>query len=151
MIMIKENAAGMSIIVRTVTRLFVGFIILYGIYVFVNEEQIPGGAFAGGLIIALAFICIMLAYGKDMAMAKVPHAMMIFLGSLGVFLLLGISLMIFTAAFFASDLFGRGGFGYCGVGSVPLAWAASAVKVSAGISAIVIAVVLLRAGREPKS
>jgi multicomponent Na+:H+ antiporter subunit B len=124
---------------------------LYGLYVIANEEMIPGGGFAGGLIIALAFISIMLAYGKDMAMAKVPHALMAFLGSLGVFLLLGISLMVFTAAFFISDFFLRGGAGYCGAGSVPLAWAAAAVKVSAGISAIVIAVVLVRAGREPKS
>jgi len=147
----SQQTPGMSIIVRTVTRLFVGFIMLYGLYVIANEEMIPGGGFAGGLIIALAFISIMLAYGKDMAMAKVPHALMAFLGSLGVFLLLGISLLVFTAAFFISDFFGRGGQGYCGAGSVPLAWAAAAVKVSAGISAIVIAVVLVRAGREPKS
>ena len=135
--MIKEHDAGMSLIVRTVTRLTVGFILLYGIYIFVNEEVYPGGGFAGGIIIALAFISISLAYGKDLALATVPRAFLGFLGSLGVFLLLSVVLLCFTAGYFFQDLIG-------------VAFLAVAVKVSAGISAIFIALVLLRAGREMK-
>ena len=44
-----------------------GFILLYGIYLALNGRISPGGGFVGGVIISLAFIHIMLAFGKEVA------------------------------------------------------------------------------------
>ncbi|MFH1194635.1 MAG: MnhB domain-containing protein [bacterium] len=60
----KKNN-GMTIIVKTVTRMSVWLILLYGIYIILHGHLTPGGGFGGGVIIALAFLNVMLAYGKD--------------------------------------------------------------------------------------
>lgn len=60
----------MTLIVKTVTRITLGFILLYGIYIAVNGEHMPGGGFVGGVIIALSFIHIMLAFGKKVALKR---------------------------------------------------------------------------------
>lgn len=60
----------MTIIVKTVTRLTLGFILLYGLYIAMNGHMIPGGGFAGGVIVALAFVHIMLAFGKEVALKR---------------------------------------------------------------------------------
>lgn len=58
----------MTLIVKTVTRLTLGFIFLYGVYVTLNGHASPGGGFAGGVIVALSFVHIMLAFGKEVAL-----------------------------------------------------------------------------------
>ena len=67
--MIREDS-GMTIIVKTVTRFTLGFILVYGIYVALNGHAAPGGGFAGGVIIALSFVHIMLAFGRDAALKR---------------------------------------------------------------------------------
>lgn len=67
---------GMSVIVKTVTRLTLGFILLYGVYISLNGHIAPGGGFAGGVIIALSFVHIMLAFGKEIALHRL-HARML--------------------------------------------------------------------------
>jgi len=62
--------AGMTLIVKTVTRITLGFILLYGIYITVNGHLAPGGGFVGGVIIALSFVHIMLAFGKKIALKR---------------------------------------------------------------------------------
>lgn len=56
--------SGMTLIVKTVTRISVWMILLYGIYIIFHGHLSPGGGFAGGVIIALAFLNVMLAYGR---------------------------------------------------------------------------------------
>ena len=58
---------GMSLIVKRITRYTVGLIFLYGIYIVLHGHLTPGGGFAGGVIIALSFIHIVLAFGKKEA------------------------------------------------------------------------------------
>jgi multisubunit Na+/H+ antiporter MnhB subunit len=60
----KKNN-GMTIIVKTVTRVSVWLILLYGIYIILHGHLTPGGGFGGGVVIALAFLNVLLAYGKD--------------------------------------------------------------------------------------
>lgn len=74
--MTVANEKGMSVIVQTVTRLTLGFILLYGVYVALNGHHAPGGGFAGGVIIALSFVHIMLAFGKETALRRL-HARML--------------------------------------------------------------------------
>ena len=60
----------MTLIVKTTTRIIFGFVLLYGIYIGLCGHASPGGGFAGGAIIALSFILIMLAFGKEVAIKK---------------------------------------------------------------------------------
>lgn len=59
-----DTGAGMSMIVKTVTRWLKGPILLFGIYIVLYGHITPGGGFGGGVIIACAFILITLALGE---------------------------------------------------------------------------------------
>lgn len=74
---IKEDK-GMTLIVKTVTRITLPFILLFGIYLTLKGHISPGGGFVGGLLIALAFIHIMLAFGKEVALRKLRAYMLRF-------------------------------------------------------------------------
>ncbi|MGE5401583.1 MAG: MnhB domain-containing protein [Ignavibacteriales bacterium] len=56
---------GMTLIVKTVTRITVWLIILYGFYIILHGHLTPGGGFGGGVIIALALLNVLLAFGRD--------------------------------------------------------------------------------------
>ncbi|MCM8761457.1 MAG: MnhB domain-containing protein, partial [Candidatus Omnitrophica bacterium] len=64
---------GMTLIIKTVTRITLGFILLYGIYIAVSGHVEPGGGFAGGVIVALSLVHVMLAFGKEAALNRL-HA-----------------------------------------------------------------------------
>ena len=70
----EEN--GMTLIVKTVTRITLGFILLFGIYIAINGHLSPGGGFVGGMIVALSFIHIMLAFGKKVALKRLHSAVL---------------------------------------------------------------------------
>jgi multicomponent Na+:H+ antiporter subunit B len=56
---------GMTIIVKKVTQIICGVIFLYGIYIIIHGHLTPGGGFAGGTIIAGAFILLILSFGSE--------------------------------------------------------------------------------------
>jgi multicomponent Na+:H+ antiporter subunit B len=56
---------GMTVIVKKTTQLLAGLVFLYGIYIIVHGHLTPGGGFAGGVVIAGAFILVTLAFGGD--------------------------------------------------------------------------------------
>jgi multisubunit Na+/H+ antiporter MnhB subunit len=56
---------GMSVIVKKVTQLVMGFIFIYGIYIITHGHLTPGGGFAGGAFLSGAFILLVLSYGSD--------------------------------------------------------------------------------------
>jgi len=55
----------MSRIVRTITTLIYGFIIVFGFYVIVHGHLTPGGGFQGGAIVASAFALLVVTYGNQ--------------------------------------------------------------------------------------
>ncbi|MEJ2543201.1 MAG: MnhB domain-containing protein [Calditrichaceae bacterium] len=60
-----KNDPGMTVIVKTITRVTLWMILLYGLYIILHGHLTPGGGFGGGVIIALAFLSILLAYGRQ--------------------------------------------------------------------------------------
>jgi len=56
---------GMSVIVKKVSQLVSGLIFMYGIYIITHGHLTPGGGFAGGAVLAGAFILLVLAYGNE--------------------------------------------------------------------------------------
>ncbi|MBI4972564.1 MAG: hypothetical protein HZC16_01960, partial [Candidatus Omnitrophica bacterium] len=101
----NNKEAGMTIIVKTITRLTVGLILLYGIYIVLHGHISPGGGFAGGVIIALSFIHLMLAFGKDTALKKLSESWASIIESLGALMFLSIALMGFLGGYFFFNFF----------------------------------------------
>jgi multicomponent Na+:H+ antiporter subunit B len=144
----KNNPPGMTLIVKTVTRLTVGLILIYGIYIVLQGHIGPGGGFAGGIIIALSFIHLMLAFGKEAVLRRLSQARTVTLASLGatVFLILA------TSGFMASrhPVFSREHFTVFGSGLIPYCDIAIALMVGTGIFAIFLALTLLLGTAEKK-
>jgi len=150
--MSREREKGMSVIVKTITRLTVGLILLYGIYIISHGHLSPGGGFAGGVIVALSFVHLMLAYGKDLALKKLPHGVMSFFESMGAIIFLSIALLGFTAGYFFINFIAKGEpFRLFSAGTIPLCNIAISLKVGAGLFAIFVALVLLKFDTDKKS
>lgn len=126
----KNSVSGMSLIVKTVTRLTVGLILAYAVYIVFQGHSGPGGGFAGGIIIALAFIHLMLAYGKDGVIKIINEERGLVLASLA-----GIAFLCFSVMGFSHAL------------PVLLYEAALAILVGTGVFVIFVALVELIAER----
>ncbi len=99
---------GMTLIVKTITDFVVGFIIVFGVYIVLYGHLTPGGGFAGGVIIACAFILAMLAHGKDVAFSKLPEKAAHIIDSGGALAFLLIGWFGVTVGAFFMNAFGRG-------------------------------------------
>ncbi len=142
--MIDNPKTGMTLIVKTVTRLTVGLILLYGIYIVLHGHLSPGGGFAGGVIIALSFVHLMLAFGKDFALSKVPKNLASSIESIGALLFLSIALLGFFGGVFFLNILNKGTpFELFSAGIIPLCNIAISLKVGVGLFAIFAALVVL--------
>jgi multicomponent Na+:H+ antiporter subunit B len=143
----QNKEKGMTLIVRTITRLTVGLILLYGIYIVLHGHLTPGGGFAGGVIIALSFVHLMLAFGKDVALKRLSQAAASILESLGALMFLSIALVGFVGGsyFFLNFFLHKGKpFDLFSAGIIPLCNIAISLKVGAGLFAIFAALVLFK-------
>lgn len=142
----KEPEKGMTLIVKTITRLTVGLILLYGIYIVLHGHISPGGGFAGGVIIALSFIHLMLAFGKEVALKKLSAAAASILESLGAIMFLSVALLGLMGGYFFLNFFLHKGrpFDLFSAGIIPLCNIAICLKVGAGLFAIFVALVLFK-------
>ena len=65
-----KRASGMGGIVKTSVRLTMGMLLVYGAHVVFQSKTSPGSGFVGGGIIALSFLYLLLAYGRDFTFQK---------------------------------------------------------------------------------
>lgn len=142
----KNKQVGMTLIVKTITRLTVGLILLYGIYIVLHGHVSPGGGFAGGVIIALSFIHLMLAFGREAALRKISQAQASVLENLGAIMFLSIALLGFLGGYFFFNFFLQKGepFTLFSAGIIPLCNIAISLKVGAGLFAIFTALILFK-------
>ncbi len=149
----KDNhTQGMTLIVKVITRLTVGLILLYGIYIVLHGHISPGGGFAGGVIIALSFIHIMLAFGKEAALKRISQSVVSIGESVGAILFLLIATLGFIGGYFFYNWFPSKGepFHLFSAGAIPLSYLAIGIKVGFGLFAIFIVLVLLKFKTEKK-
>jgi len=145
----KTKEPGMTLIVKTITRLTVGLILLYGIYIVTHGHLSPGGGFAGGVIIALSFIHLMLAFGKDLALKKLSESLASFFESFGAIMFLTIALLGSIGGYFFFNFVFKGKpFNLFSAGIIPLCNIAICLKVGAGLFAVFVALVLLNIATE---
>ncbi len=133
--------AGMTVIVKTISRILFPFTFLFGVYVIFHGHLTPGGGFPGGVIIAASVAMLVLAYGLERMQksTSVLHAEALdTLGSMTI-VTVGILGLLF-GTFFLQNVFPLGGLGqlfsggnflwlYIGVG----------IKVAAGLLLILYA------------
>ncbi len=145
---LRNQRSGMTLIVKTITRLTIGLILLFGIYIVLHGHITPGGGFAGGVIIALSFIHLMLAFGKDLALKKLSEVQASFFESLGAIMFLTIAILGFVGGYFFLNFFSDKGepFRLFSAGIIPLCNVAICFKVGAGLFAIFAALVFLKIG-----
>jgi len=62
-----------DLVVRSVSRLIVPFIQLYGLYVIFHGHLSPGGGFAGGAIVASSMILYGLSFNLEAGSRKLSH------------------------------------------------------------------------------
>ncbi len=136
--MSKERERGMSVIVKTVTRLTVGLILLYGVYVVLHGHITPGGGFAGGVIIALSFINLDLAFGKRVSSGILSKEGTGVIEAMGALLFLALALIgMKYGIFFKNFMHPDGEPGeLVSAGIIPLENIAIALKVGAGLFGI---------------
>lgn len=80
---------GMDLVAKTVTGWLKGFIFLFGVYLVFHSHVTPGGGFAGGIIIACAFILFTLAEGQRSGIKLLSKHLAANLASVGALLFLG--------------------------------------------------------------
>lgn len=136
---------GMSLIVKVITRLTVGLILLYGIYIVTHGHLSPGGGFAGGVIIALSFIHLMLAFGREEALKRLPQRLLSFFEGLGGLLFIIIAVSGYKGGYFFYDWLSKGKpFSLFSGGTIPISYSAIGLKVAFGLFAIFLALITLK-------
>ena len=137
----------MTLIVKKVTQLIVGLIFLYGIYIVTHGHLTPGGGFAGGAVIAGAFVLLVLAYGSDILKLRKREEGSSVVESTGIFIFL---VLAFTALFIGTRIFftnylPKGITGeLISAGVIPLYNIAVGIEVAAALFTIFLALVIYK-------
>lgn len=132
---------GMSIIVKTLSRILAGFIFLYGSYIILHGHLTPGGGFAGGVILAASFILLVLSFGAAEIKEKSSYTFSSIIESIGGLMFLSLALLgLLAGTFFFTNILSKGTpLRILSAGIIPLANIAIGMKVGAGLLSIFIA------------
>jgi multicomponent Na+:H+ antiporter subunit B len=103
----ENNKNGMTLFVKTSSRLIVVLGLIFGVHIILRGHLAPGGGFAGGVIIALSFVILILAFGKDAALSKFSLKLAADLESAGSLLFLLIGLAGFLAGTFFLNILAK--------------------------------------------
>ena len=134
-----NGQTGMTIIVKTITRMILWIILLYGIYIILHGHLTPGGGFGGGVIIALAFLSILLAYGRvyTSKWLKIEFLHEFEAASILLFLIVGIIGFGFGGAFLVNFLSHGTLFRLFSAGTIPLLNVFIGIKVGVSLFLVV--------------
>jgi multicomponent Na+:H+ antiporter subunit B len=141
-------STGLSLIVKTITRLVTSFITLFGVYIVLYGHVSPGGGFAGGVILAAGLILVLLAFGKQEAQRLVsPRAAMVW-DCGGALAFLAVAVLGYLAGAFFWNFLGTGQpYLLASAGTLPLLNVAIGAKVAAGLFGVFVVLAMFRPGR----
>jgi len=139
---------GMTEIVKTISRLLAGLIFFYGVYIVVFGHLTPGGGFAGGVIISVAFILLIVANGIDDKKISRGKDKAGFIESSGILLFWAISIVgLCMGTYFFLNFLGKGKpLNIFSAGIIPLCNIAIGAEVSAALCCVLIAFILVKKG-----
>ena len=125
---------GMSPIVRIVTRWLFAMILMFGLAVALFGHLTPGGGFAGGVVIACAFVLATLAFGGHRGPAAVFGRMASLVDAWGALAFLALALLGYVSGAFLQQWLGKGDpFTLGSTPSIVLLNLAILLKVGAGL------------------
>ncbi len=82
-----------DVIVKTVARMLVPFIVAYALYVVMHGHYSPGGGFQGGVILAAAFVLLGVTHGFDQTRKRMSEKVAGVFSSIGVLIYGGIGVL----------------------------------------------------------
>jgi len=136
---ISDESLGMTVVVKTISRMAMSFILLFGFYIVLYGHLTPGGGFAGGVILAIAYVLLMLAFSKDVALAKLSNFWASMWDNLGALSFIVIGFVGLSGGYFFYNFVSHGTPGkLLSAGIIPLCNISIAVKVGAALYAIFI-------------
>jgi multicomponent Na+:H+ antiporter subunit B len=114
-----------SLIVKTITRLLVPFIFLYGIFIISHGHLTPGGGFSGGAFIGGGLILYTIVFGAKQAERLFPSSVAEWLESGGILFYIAVGLVgLFTVDSFLTNI--EAGFG---IGTPGTLWSAGMIPI----------------------
>jgi len=142
---------GLSVITKTVSSWTKGFIIVFGIYLVCYGHLTPGGGFAGGVMISLAFVLVTICCGRQESTKMLPVGVATELDSLGALMFLVIAMLGLSAGlgghffdnFIAKAHPGKP-FALFSAGIIPLCNIAIAIKVATSLFLVFMILVAVR-------
>jgi len=138
---------GMSLIVKTVTRLVAEFITIFGIYIVLFGHLTPGGGFTGGVILSCGFILLTLAFGKDFSLHVLSKRAAGTWDSIGALAFLIVALVGYRVGSFFFNLWAEPAtFKLASAGTIPISNIAIGVKVGAALFGGFMALAVFRRG-----
>lgn len=138
----------MSVVVRTIARILVPIVLVFGGYVILHGHLTPGGGFQGGAVAASAVALVLVAFGA--AALKKYKGFLAVLEDLGGVAFVVLAFLGIGFTFFANSLAGMGGLfglpvptgpnpGYLNTaGTLPLMNWAVGFKVLAGLGSVMV-------------
>ncbi len=145
----ENNKSGMTLFVKTSSRLVAVLGLIFGMHIILHGHLAPGGGFAGGVIIALSFVLLILAFGKDAALSKLSLKLASNLENVGALLFLIIGLLGFSGgAFFLNVLVKGSPFRLFSAGTIPLNNVVIGLKVGVGLFVIFLTLVILEKSKK---
>ena len=138
--------SGMTLIVRSTTRILAGFIAIFGLYVALTGHISPGGGFAGGVILAAGALLTVLAFGRPFANRLINEGACHVWDAGGALVFLAVALCgYFAGSFFFNFIVDKGAPGrlWSG-GAIWVSNLAIAVKVGAGLAGAFLALAAFR-------
>jgi multicomponent Na+:H+ antiporter subunit B len=137
---------GMSLIVKTMTNIVIGFLFIYGVYIILHGHLTPGGGFAGGVIIAGVFILRLLAFSGDAKSEKRSTTRASIFESIGGLLFIGTAILglILAGTFFLNFLPKGTPLHLLSAGIIPICNIAISIKVGAGLFSIFLALAAMK-------
>lgn len=138
---------GMSIIVKKVAQLIAGFVFLYGIYIIAHGHLTPGGGFAGGALLAGAYILTILAYGSDYLKLKEEQTESSLSESISILLILmlAVAALFIGIKVFFNNFLPKGTIGeLISAGAIPLYNIFIGIEVASALLTIFLALIIYK-------
>ena len=82
-----------DIIIKTLARVLVPFILLYALYVIMHGHHSPGGGFQGGVILGASLVLLVITHGLKDTQKRISEKSVVIFSSLGVLIYAGIGVL----------------------------------------------------------
>jgi multicomponent Na+:H+ antiporter subunit B len=89
----RKNKQTESVVVRTVSRMMIPFIQLFGLYVIIHGETSPGGGFQGGVILGTSIILLAIVFEREEAERRISRRVLTAFMCIGLLIYSGIGLL----------------------------------------------------------